>query len=101
EKRRALNIIGPVNRIDAVNDGNAEARLFCRALNLANDIMPPVQRQGLILNVENGPYAVMRDRSLEFGGIDLNVLISSVRNHADLKLGHLANFLFKRHSLQQ
>src|SRR5688572_3858624 len=54
EESGALDVGGAVNRIDAVDNRNAQPGLFrCGLLNLTDDLMPLVRRECLIRDVEN------------------------------------------------
>src|ERR1041385_98079 len=43
----------------------------------------------------------MPDGFIKLGGIDLDSLILTLRDHANGKLGHLSNLLLERHALEQ
>ena len=66
-----------------------------------DDLVPPVECERLIGDVENRPDTVLDDRLLELGWIDFYVLIPASDDHLDRELGHLPNFLFERHPFQQ
>ena len=63
--------------------------------------MPVVDGKRLIGDVENRADAVLHDRLFELCRIDFDVLIPAVDDHADRELGHLPDFLFERHALEQ
>ena len=45
--------------------------------------------------------AVFDDGLLQLGRVNLNILILARRNHANLKLSHLADLLFQRHAREK
>jgi hypothetical protein len=90
-----------VDRVDAINYGNAETRLLSGGLNLRDEVLPLVGGQCLVVTIEYRSYSVLSDRFLQFGRINLNALIVTADDHLQSKLGHLAHLLFNGHLLQQ
>jgi len=73
----AAHVVRAVNRVDAVDNGNAEPRLLRGSLNLTDDLVPVVHRHRLIGDVENRADPVLHHGLIEFLGIDLQVLIAA------------------------
>src|SRR6185369_9442031 len=102
KESRALHVISAVNRVDAINHRNAEPRFLSRGfLNLTDDLMPVIDSERLIRDVENRSDAVFDDRVFEFCGINFDLLILSGSDRADGELRHLPDFFFERHALDQ
>jgi hypothetical protein len=72
-----------------------------RALNLPDGLMPAVQRERLVCDVEDRTDAVFDDGLFQLGRVYFNLLVSARRDHADFKLCHLTDLLFERHLRQQ
>ncbi|MCA1614350.1 MAG: hypothetical protein LC800_09490 [Acidobacteria bacterium] len=66
-----------------------------------SDLVPAVERERLIGDVQDRADAVLDDGLLQLGRVDLDLLIPPRRDHADLQLRHLADLLFERHLSQQ
>ena len=102
KESRALDVVCAVNRVDAVNHRNAETCFFRRGfLNLSDYLVPAIECECLVGDVEDRSHAVLDDSPIQFRRIDLDRLIPSLRDRVDGELGHLTNFFFQRHALEQ
>jgi hypothetical protein len=70
--RRELN--------QSVDDGNLEPGFLTGLLNLANDVVPLLNGQSLVLHVEDRADAAPGNGLLQLGRINLNILILARRN---------------------
>src|SRR5204863_1576368 len=61
EERCALHVVCAVDGINAVEDGNPQARPLARGLNLVEQLIPLGWGQRLIFHVQNRAYAVLPD----------------------------------------
>ena len=83
-KRGTLYIICAVNRVDAIENGNLQASLLRRLLNLADDLAPLINRQGLTVYVEDRADSILDDCFVQFGWFDMDILILTGGDHGDL-----------------
>ena len=101
EEDRLLRVVGAMHRVDAVNDGDAQARLRGFRLNGRNDLAPVVQRKRGVDHVQDGADVVVADDAPQLLGYDGLGERVAVGHHPQLQLRHLAHFLFQRHQCQE
>src|ERR1700674_3659410 len=63
--------------------------------------MPFINSKSLVRYVKDRSNSITAYGFLQLGRVNMDLLIVAVRNHANLKLGHLSDFFFQRHALEQ
>src|SRR4030095_5640011 len=101
KKRRALDVIRAMDRIDAVDHWDLQTRSRRGLLDRPDDPVPMIERDRLIVDVQDRTYAVFDNRLLKLRVVDLYVLIVAACDHVDRQLRHLSDLFFDRHPPKQ
>ena len=101
KQRGALDVVRPVNGINAVKDRDLQPCFAGRFLNGGNQLVPFVDGQREVFHVQDRADAVLDDRFVQLRRVDLKIGVFAVGDHPDFELRHLADLLFERHPLDE
>src|SRR6266404_1618885 len=88
-------------RIDPVDYGNLQSGPCGGLLNLPNYFVPFVDRESIILNVQNRAGPIFNDSLFKLCRINPEIIAFTGAHHSNLKLRHLPDLFFECHLANQ